>query len=133
TKATERSVELKQIIYLLQEDERMFYPQGDERLRCAEVLGNQELRFVVNSEMLLQHFGQGDEPLPHIVRQGCWFEPAFPSAHYYDDVKMRKHRAKKNFLFYARPNNLRNLYWRGLEAITGALEDGSLLPEEWNF
>jgi hypothetical protein len=35
-------------------------------------------------------------------------------------------------LFYARPNNLRNMYWRGLEAIAGAIEDGILAPEVWN-
>ena len=29
---------------------------------------------------------------------------------------------KRNFIFYARPKNLRNLYYRGLEAIAGAIE-----------
>jgi hypothetical protein len=133
TKSALMSVDPEQIIYLIQEDERMFYPRGDDRLRCSELLGNPNLRFVVNSEMLLRHFGQGEEPLPHIALQDCWFEPAFPSDHYYDDVHKRRLRTRRNFLYYARPNNLRNLYWRGLEAIAGALEEGMLHPEEWNF
>ena len=135
TQATLRTVDSRRIIYLLQEDERMFYPQGDERLRCAETLSSGDIRFVVNSELLFRHFTQGSEALPNIAREGTWFEPAFPLTHYYDDEPARQRRSKcvKNFLFYARPNNLRNLYWRGLEAITASIEDGILLPREWNF
>jgi hypothetical protein len=36
-------------------------------------------------------------------------------------------------LFYARPNNLRNLYWRGLEVIEACLEEGILDPEKWEI
>ena len=133
TRATLGAVDPRQIIYLLQEDERMFYPVGDERRRCAEVLGSANVRFVVNSQILFTHLCQGAEPLPNIARNGCWFEPAFPIEHYYDDARERRHRKKKNFFFYARPNNLRNLYWRGLEAIAAAIEEGILLPNEWNI
>jgi hypothetical protein len=133
TKATRMAIPPRKIIYLLQEDERMFYPRGDERLRCGEVLAAQDLQFVVNSEMLLRHFAEGNEPLQNIVQQGCWFDPAFRANHYYDDAEGRKRRTKKNLLFYARPNNLRNLYWRGLETLSGAIEDGVLSPEAWNF
>ena len=40
---------------------------------------------------------------------------------------------ERHFFFYARPNNLRNLYWRGLEAIGAALEENVLDPAEWTF
>jgi hypothetical protein len=40
---------------------------------------------------------------------------------------------KRNFFFYARPFNERNLYWRGLEAIGAAIEGGILRPEDWNI
>ena len=126
-------VDHEQILYLLQEDERMFYPRGDERLLCAEVLASESIRFVINSEMLFQHFAQGDEPLHNIAKHGCWFEPALPKAHYRDDVERRRNRTKKNFFYYARPTTLRNIYWRGVEAIAAAIEDSILLPDEWNF
>ncbi len=122
----------ERIIHLLQEDERMFYPRGDERLRCAEMLRDPEIRFIVNSELLYRHLAEGPDALPNIARQGIWFEPAFPTEHYYDDPSARA-GGVRNFLFYARPNNLRNLYWRGLEAIADAIEDGTLAPEDWRF
>ena len=83
--------------------------------------------------MLFRHFSQGDEPLHNIAKHGCWFEPAFPKAHYRDDVERRRSSTKKNFFYYARPTTLRNIYWRGVEAIAAAIEDLILLPDEWNF
>jgi hypothetical protein len=133
TQATLRAVNAERIVYLLQEDERMFYPRGDDRLRCSETLGNPEVAFVVNSSLLFKHFESGDEPLQNVARHGVSFEPAFPLTHYYDDVESRHSRSKKNFLFYGRPNNVRNLYWRGLEAINAALEDGTIKKDDWNI
>ena len=133
THATRQSVDPRRIVYLLQEDERMFYPHGDERLRCIETLASDDIRFVVNSEMLFRHLTEGDAALANIARHASWFEPAFPLATYHDDEPARQRRGVKNFMFYARPNNLRNLYWRGLEAIGAAIQDGTLRPEKWNF
>jgi hypothetical protein len=126
-----RSVDPSRIIYLLQEDERMFYPYGDERLRCCETLRDPDVRFVVNTEALFRHLVGGAEPLPNLRANGMWFEPAFPSA--MDEVPPRRADDKQHFLFYARPNNLRNLYWRGLEVIEACLEEGILEPEHWDI
>src|SRR5262249_50794826 len=38
-----KAVKPDQIFYLLQEDERMFYPNGDDQLRCRETLSDHEL------------------------------------------------------------------------------------------
>jgi hypothetical protein len=133
TQATLGSVAPSNIIYLLQEDERMFYPFGDDRLRCEELLKNKEITFVVNSELLFQHLTTGPEALPGVRQRGMWFEPAFPARNYFPSAMARYPSAKGNFFFYARPTNLRNLYWRGLEAISSALEERILRPEEWDF
>jgi hypothetical protein len=133
THATLRSVDPRRLIYLLQEDERMFFPHGDERLRCVETLMDDRLRFVVNSQLLFRHLTEGDAALPNLAGNGAWFEPAFPLTTYHDDEPARRRRVVRNFMFYARPNNLRNLYWRGLEAISAAIEDGTLPPEDWHF
>lgn len=121
------------IVYLLQEDERMFYPFGDDRLRCEETLLSPRIRFVVNSQLLFEHLTTGPDALPNVRQDGTFFEPAFPDSHYYPGVIDRPPGSRRNFFFYARPKNERNLYWRGLEAIRAAIEDGILEPENWNF
>jgi hypothetical protein len=63
---------------------------------------------------------------------GIAFEPAFPQATYHIEQRP-EHSTKRNFFFYARPNNLRNLYWRGISAIAGALDEGILEPDKWDF
>jgi len=133
TQATCGAVDPRRVIYLLQEDERMFYPHGDDSLRCAETLGRSDIHFVVNTEMLFQHLTEGDDALPNIPRRGCWFEPAFPLALYHDDVLQRRSRRLKNFVFYARPGDLRDLYWRGLEVVQAAIADRILPPGDWQF
>ena len=117
--------------YLLQEDERMFYGHGDDRLRCAETMADPHIRFVINSKLLFEHLTKGPEPLPNIADRGFWFEPAFPTF----DRRMTSGKVsrKRQFFFYARPHNLRNLYCRGLETIAACLEEGILDPEEWDF
>ncbi len=127
------AVDPRRIIYLLQEDERMFYPFGDDHLRCEETLSCPDIRFVVNSELLFEHLTTGPNALPNIRRNGSFFEPAFPESHYYPAAVKRTPGSKRNFFFYARPRNERNLYWRGLEAIGAALEADILRPEDWEF
>ena len=128
TQNTMQAIDPAQIVYILQEDERMFYPGGDEQLRCAEVLGSDRLRFVVNTEMLYDYFARQD--LSNVTTRGAWFEPAFPCNSYRFE---ESNREKLNFFFYARPNNVRNLFYRGLEALNTALWKGVVDPREWNF
>jgi hypothetical protein len=133
TRSAIGTVSTERIVYLLQEDERMFYPFGDTRLRCEETLLSPDIHFVVNSQMLFEHLTTGPDALPNVRQNGIFFEPAFPESHYYPGVINRPPGSKRNFVFYARPKNERNLYWRGLEAIGAAIEDGILRPEDWNF
>ena len=127
TWAVRQSVPRARIAYLLQEDERMFYPFGDEHLRASETLRDAELTYVVNSRLLLQHL-QGEGLAPGAVA----FEPSFPRATYH--AREDDSGGKRQFFFYARPAiNARNLYWRGLEALAAAIEQGVLDPQEWDF
>jgi hypothetical protein len=132
TRSTLASVGASRILYLLQEDERMFYPFGDDRLRCAETLSEPGLRTLINTKMLFDHFVDGPDAVPGLRDRGDWFEPAFPAIPEPREPQAPG-AAKSNFLFYARPNNPRNLYWRGLEVIDSAMRLGVLAGEEWNF
>ena len=129
TCAVKRSVPAEQIVHIVQEDERMFYPYGDDHLLCQESLSDPCLRYVVNSRLLFDHFAA--EKLESIVKNGTWFEPAFPKTHYY--FEDRKPNQKLNFVFYARPNHIRNLYYRGIEVIDASIATGVLDPDRWDF
>jgi O-antigen biosynthesis protein len=129
TCAVKRSISAEQIVQIIQEDERMFYPYGDERLLCHEALSDASLRFVVNSRLLFEHFSA--EGLETIVKNGVWFEPAFPAAGYYSED--RESDQKLSFVFYAQPQHIGNLYHRGLEAIDASIATGILDPDRWDF
>ena len=107
----------------------MFYPLGDDHLRCTEVLSDPNMLFLVNSELLLTHLrGAGLAP------NGTAFEPSFPTRVYHPaQPKLGNIQGKRGFFFYARPHNPRNLYWRGVEALSAAIEEGVLDPEDWEF
>lgn len=116
TAAALPSVPNDNILYLLQEDERMFYPFGDDRLRCETILRNRDIRFLINTKLLFDHFVQ--EGFDTIAAHALWFEPAFPQNIFYP---RGGNTDKKRFFFYARPNNPRNLFYLGIEIIEQAI------------
>ncbi|MBY0337375.1 MAG: methyltransferase domain-containing protein [Acetobacteraceae bacterium] len=128
TWAALRSVPRERVIALVQEDERMFYPRGDDRLRCAETLAEPGIPVIVNTEALFRHLRAGPEPLLNLDRDGDWFEPAFPGV-----APVPQPSGKRRLFFYARPHNLRNLFWRGIEALDAAAADGIFAPDEWEI
>lgn len=133
TESARRSIPSRQILYLLQEDERMFYPNGDSRLRCQELLSRKEIQCLINSNLLREHLLDGPERIDGLDARSRAFEPAFPDSLFFPDFKLHREGEKRNFFFYARPNNVRNLYWRGLETLQLSLIDGILDPNEWRF
>jgi hypothetical protein len=80
-----RTIDAKRIFYLIQEDERRFYPYGDERLWCSEVMNDARLRFLVNTHTLHEYFGA--EGFKTIAEHGVAFEPAFPETLYWPDCE----------------------------------------------
>lgn len=116
----------EQIVYLLQEDERMFYPGGDQQLLCAEVLADTRVRYVVNTELLLTHFRENDTPGP--ATNGVAFEPAFPASIYHPVA----HGSRLNLFFYARPHHPRNLFLRGIATLERAFAEGLFPIDQWN-
>ena len=123
------TLDSKNITYLLQEDERMFYPYGDERFLAESVMKNTEINFVINSNLLFNHLVY--DGFDNIKKNGICFEPAFPKDIYCPRINERKN--KKIFFFYARPHNSRNLFYIGTEVITRAVAKGILNVEEWDI
>ena len=127
TESTRQSIAVDQILYILQEDERMFYPFGDDYLACSETIGDHRICRVINSELLHRHLkadGVIDDKTP-------FFEPSFPNRIYFPEPAGKGE--KRNFFFYARPYNARNLYDRGLAVIEAAIERGILDPSTWDI
>lgn len=124
----------RQIVHMLQEDERLFYPHGDAQLLCAEVLATPGLRFAVNTRLLHEHFVA--DGLDNVARDGAWFEPAFPLTCYRweeRDPARGADDARRHFFFYARPGHPRNLYQRGLAVVRAAIERRVLDPDRWTI
>jgi hypothetical protein len=129
----------EQVVYILQEDERILYNSRDEYLRCSELLSNSKIRYAVNSQLLLDNLLQ--EGFSSLKSNASVFEPAFPANLFYPEENGENKQTtgpgqapqKKNFFFYARPGHPPNLYYRGLEVISQALEQQILLHTEWTF
>ncbi len=126
--ALDSTLSKDEIVYLLQEDERMFYPFGDERLLCTETLDDPGLTTVVNTQRLMDHM-VGD--FPRLDRDGVSFEPAFPA--HAASAQPPAREGKRRFFFYSRPQNSRNLFWRGGLALSRAIEENVLDPDEWEL
>lgn len=127
TRATIESVGSRRTAYLLQEDERHFYPVGDQYLRAEQTMRDPALKFVVNSALLYRHLV--DAGFGNIAEHGVWFEPAFSRSLFHPVRRTGPMRLG----FYARPNNVRNLFWRGLEALDRATKEGLFPASEWEF
>ena len=129
TYSTLRSIPPKRITYLLQEDERMFYPHGDDWVLCHETLSRTDLHYLINTELLYRHFVSSGQH--NFDNCATWFEPAFPDCVYHRVPHAQA--GKLTLCFYARPNNLRNLFYRGIELINEGLLRGILDPKLWKI
>lgn len=128
-RALRQSLPASRVIYLLQEDERMFYPRGDDYLRCTETLAKDTVFTVINTKLLHDHLCVGDGLIPGLVDRSTWFEPAFP----YKRKFVRRKDAPRKFFFYARPHHQRNLFALGLEALTQGLGKGHFTTGGWHI
>lgn len=117
------------IAYLLQEDERMFYPRGDERSWCSETLSERGFPVVINSQLLFEHLVDQD-PIPGLKANATWFEPAISLRR---PTTLIKKAGKKSLFFYARPDNPRNLFWHGVNCIADGIEREIISTEEWEL
>lgn len=123
-----KSIKPDKVTYLIQEDERSFFPYGDVHFLCSKVLSNDHLHFLVNSELLYNYLlADGFE---NFKTNAQWFEPSFDPSLFFRE---KTARTKKNFFFYARPGNPRNLYYLGCRVLVKALEQRVLTPDEWDI
>jgi hypothetical protein len=123
------AVPSSQIIYLLQEDERIFYPAGRDYLRAQMVMNNPEIAVVVNTQNL-QHYLIASG-LQNLRQTSLSFEPSFVKI--LENNNMIVDSSMKKLFFYARPNHPRNLFALGVEVLEIALQMGVIDPEIWEI
>jgi hypothetical protein len=138
TESTLGSVPPQQVLYLLQEDERMFYPLGDDHLRCSAVLCDERLSLALNTTLLRDHFAATG--VPGLGERAIAFEPAFPAhapppqpaATTPQGEASPPGARRRRLLFYARPNHPRNLFHFGLAVLDDALTSGLIDTSRWD-
>jgi hypothetical protein len=119
----------RSIAYILQEDERMFYPGGDEQLLCEQCLRDNDIFKIINTSLLMQHLIT--DQILTADSSAISFEPAFYSGAFFFDQAARTGH-KKRLAFYARPGHPRNLFHLGLRVLDLAVLDSVIDPDEWD-
>lgn len=131
TRAALASIAPQRILYVLQEDERSFYPAGEDQLRCQQLLAEEGVHVAVNTAGLLAHLVA--DGLPGLAARAVSFEPAFPARIFYPRPKPASSQGKRRLMFYARPVHLRNLFYFGLELLDRAIAEGLIDSRRWEI
>jgi len=127
TQATLASVPSRRIVYLLQEDERAFYPVGSDWLRANTMMNCPEITVLVNTQGLLTHLI--DTKVDNLADNGYAFTPSFSSFTYPGRRLADRGERLPRICFYARPKNPRNLFMHGLSALDQAIGKGIITDE----
>lgn len=120
------------ILYIIQEEETFFYPYGDQRLLCEQIMNSGNIDYIVNSKLLYDYLGEHGYNI--LISNSLYFEPAFEQKIYYaDEDKICKKDSKKVMFFYGRPRNPRNLYYFGLKCLDEAITRGIIDTDIWDI
>ncbi|MEV7972682.1 hypothetical protein [Cellulomonas sp. NPDC089187] len=122
-----KTVPAERVAYILQEDERCFYPIGHDWLMASRIMNHPGLRVVVNTENLRQHLISTG--VDNLARTAVSFEPSFRA--FLRPGRLLGADRKRHLFFYARPHNPRNLFHIGIAALDRAIADGHLPREQW--
>ncbi len=117
------------IAYILQEVETFFYPHGDEHSLCQSIMQDKNIVYIVNTKLLFDYFQVHDK---NIFLNGISFEPAFTRSLYQMRTK-QDDKKKQRLFFYARPNNPRNLFYRGIDFINKGINSGIIDTDKWEI
>jgi len=105
----------------------MFYANGDDSLNAEHVMRDGRVFVVVNSARLRDHLiATGCEQL---TTRSTAFEPSFEL---FSRLVHRSNPADdRHLFFYSRPNNLRNLFYLGVQVLDEVFSRGLLDARDW--
>jgi hypothetical protein len=119
------------VIQVVERDERRGYAMGDDRVLCSETLSDARLRLLIDGEPLLREMSGGPQPLPQLTARAVSFDPAFPASLFHDEHAADDVEPRSTLLLVAEPPGVGPLFWRTLEGVNRAIEDGFLARNEW--
>ncbi len=129
TEAALESFDPSRIIYVVTEDERRFYRNEQPKLLIRGLLGDQRLRFAINTSALMNHLVS--EGMVGVATRGVSFEPAFPLSIYSSGARRREGASR--FLLYAEPGTPPRLKSRAIDAIFQAIRRETTFFSNWEF
>ncbi len=129
TRSLIASVPVGRVCQLLQDDDRVFFPCGDDRVRCEETMATPGLLVAINSHLLKRHLTQTPYGIEGLLARSIAFEPAFPTAP--SSLSRDPGDGRRRLFFYARPNHPRNLFATGLAALAAAISRGLFPQHRW--
>jgi O-antigen biosynthesis protein len=125
-------MQVKEFIYLIQDFEPAFYPWSSSYAQALETY-NMPFRALINEQLLADYFAEekiGRFAEPGFVSRCAIFEPAVDRRHFHP---VDKKDSRKQLLFYARPNDFRNLFGIGFEALSAAASHPLFKDGDWRF
>lgn len=127
---------IKRVIYLIQEDERIFYTNNSFRA-LIDYVYSLPLTFLFNTKDLYDYFKQKKiGPFREVNRgdyRAYWFDPPITNVEK-PTISELFNRKSKRVLFYARPeaHASRNLFPMGILALKRAIEK-EYFDDKWSF
>ncbi|NCO10973.1 glycosyltransferase family 4 protein [Candidatus Saccharibacteria bacterium] len=119
----------KKFIYLMQDFEPIFYPNGDERIRAESTYRSKNYVSICNTKLLYDHISsQNYDGFNNTFK--TWFEPAVALE------KRKRHSSntiKKTLFIYGRPRVKRNLFLAAIEAVNNATQIDEFDVDAWNI
>lgn len=119
---------LQKFIYLIQDYEPIFYPNGDYSVLAENTYHSQKFIPVCNTELMYEFMSEMG--YSYIQEHGLWFEPAVSRVH---SGLTQQNTGKQKIFLYGRPNVERNLFHLSLAALNQVFADGGLNPNEWEI
>ena len=123
---------VKEFIYLIQDFEPAFYPWSSSYAQALETYG-MPFRALINEQLLADYLAEakiGRFAEPGFISRCAIFEPAVDRRLFHP---VEKKDSRKQLLFYARPNDFRNLFGIGFEALSAAASHPLFKDAEWRF
>jgi hypothetical protein len=119
---------LHKYVYLLQDYEPIFYPNGDEAVLAENTYHGTNFVPVCNTKLMHEYLSS--EGYEHIKEHGVWFEPAVA---WLKTSRSRPATGKKRLFLYGRPGVARNLFHLSLQALNEAFGEDKLEAKDWEI
>ncbi len=119
---------LQKYIYLIQDYEPIFYPNGDDMILAENTYHRNDFIPVCNTQLMYEFMSS--KGYEYIKKNGLWFEPAVSRK---ATGTSQENKGKKRIFLYGRPGVARNLFHLSLQALNEAFGEDGLDPKKWEL